>query len=140
MVVRGLCGTDERAEALEHGFDWSLLRALYRMELGLPARLDQGRRRELCEDVPFAPRPLFFVRPPFGVVLARVQGAMQAVGARSRVLLGCPQWTRGQRSTFTTWQARQTGAARRDHHSERAVRVHACAEPAEVLDILHAAV
>jgi hypothetical protein len=46
-LVRELCGTDQEAEALEHGFHWSLLRALYRIRLGWLARLDHGRKRRL---------------------------------------------------------------------------------------------
>jgi hypothetical protein len=89
-LVRGLCGTDQRAESLEHGFHWSLLRALYRIQLGLPARLDYGRKREQCGDVPFAPLPRDFVHTPFGVVLARVQGAMQAMGVPLAIIAGLP--------------------------------------------------
>jgi hypothetical protein len=43
--VPGLCRTDQRAEAPERGFHWSRLRALYPIELGVPARLDHGRKR-----------------------------------------------------------------------------------------------
>jgi hypothetical protein len=58
--------------------------------LGLPARLDYGRKREQCGDVPFAPLPPDFVHTPFGVVLARVQGAMQAMGVRLAIIDGLP--------------------------------------------------
>jgi hypothetical protein len=89
-LVCGLCGTDERAESLEHVFHRLLLRALYRIQLGLLARLDYGRKREQCCDVPFAPLPRDFVHTPFGVVLARVQGAMQAMGVPFAIIDGLP--------------------------------------------------
>jgi hypothetical protein len=56
-LARRLWGTDQRARALENSFEWSILRALYRSPLGVPARLDRGRKRELCEDVTFQPLP-----------------------------------------------------------------------------------
>jgi hypothetical protein len=89
-LVRGLGGTDQRVESLEHGFHWSLLRALYRIQLDLPARLDYGRKREQCDDVSFVPLPPDFVHIPFGVVLARVPGAMQAMGVPLPVIDGLP--------------------------------------------------
>jgi hypothetical protein len=79
-LARRLCDTDQRAEALENSFEWSILRALCRSRLGVPARLDRGRKRELCEDVTFQPLPVAFVHAPFGSVMAQVRGAMGAMG------------------------------------------------------------
>jgi hypothetical protein len=41
-LVRRLSRTDQRAEALENGFEWSILRALCRSDLGVSARLIWG--------------------------------------------------------------------------------------------------
>jgi hypothetical protein len=79
-LVRGLCGTNQRAEALGSGFQGSVMRAKYRLEFGLASRLDRGGKRELCADVTFMPLPEGFERTPFGVVLSRVQGAMVVMG------------------------------------------------------------
>jgi hypothetical protein len=79
-LARRRCGTGLRAEALENSFDWSILRALHRSRPGVPARLDRGRKCELCEDVTFRPLPAAFVHAPFGSVMAQVQGAMCAMG------------------------------------------------------------
>jgi hypothetical protein len=70
-LVRGLCGANQRAEALGRGFNWSLLRALNGIQLGLHAGLEHGPEGELCEDMPLAPLPGDFVHTPFGVVLAQ---------------------------------------------------------------------
>jgi hypothetical protein len=90
-LARRLCGTDQRAEALENSFELSILRALYRSRLGVPARLDRGRKRELCEDVTFQPLPAAFVHAPFGSVLAQVQGAMCVMGVPLLPIDGLPE-------------------------------------------------
>jgi hypothetical protein len=59
-LVRRLSGTDQGVESLEMSFEWAILPVLYRHNLRLPARLDHGRKCELCEDVPFFPLPADF--------------------------------------------------------------------------------
>jgi hypothetical protein len=79
-LVRRLSGTDQGVESLERGFEWAILRVLYRHNLRLPARLDHGCKRELCEDVRFFPLSADFAHVPFAGVLWQVQEAMIATG------------------------------------------------------------
>jgi hypothetical protein len=58
--------------------------------LGVSAQLDRGRKRELCEDVTFQPLLAAFVHTPIAAVLARVQGAMCAMGVRLSPIDGPP--------------------------------------------------
>jgi hypothetical protein len=102
-LLRGLCGTDQRAEALENGFRLSVLRAKYRLDPVPPSRWDHGSRRELCEDVTFMPLSEDFQHAPFGVVQSPVQGAMVDAGVPSRALMPCLSRTRQHRLSFTTW-------------------------------------
>jgi hypothetical protein len=90
-LARRLCGTDQRAEALENSFEWSILRALDRSRLGVSAHLDRGRKRELGEDGTFQPLPAAFVHAPFASVLARVQGAMCVMGVPLVPIDGLPE-------------------------------------------------
>jgi hypothetical protein len=80
FLRRGACAELTRAEALETGFEWSILGALYRSRLGMPARLDRWRERELGGDVAFQPLPAAFVHAPFGSVMSQVQGEMRGMG------------------------------------------------------------
>jgi hypothetical protein len=102
-LVRGRCGMGQSREALEQGFQWSLVRALCRMELCLPAGRDDGWGRELCEDVRIVSLPRDFVRRPFGVVPARVEGAVRGIGVSLAGRIGMRAWKRAIRSSFRTW-------------------------------------
>jgi hypothetical protein len=103
---RGPCGTDQRAEYLEHGFHWSLPCALYRIQLGLPARLDHGRKRGQCGDVPFVPLPPDSCTCRSALCWLASSVLCRPWGSPSRLLTGCPLRTRGRQSSFTTWQIR----------------------------------
>ena len=89
-LVRRLSGTDQRAETLENSFEKSILRVVYRRKLGVPPRVDHGRKREACEDVPFDPLPEGFLHTPFGTVLSQVMGAMWASGLDMCEVVGLP--------------------------------------------------
>jgi hypothetical protein len=79
-LARRLCGTDQRAEALEIGFQVVDSPRPVPGCLGVPTGLGRGRKRELDEDVTFRSLPEAFVRAPFGSVMAQVQGAMCVMG------------------------------------------------------------
>jgi hypothetical protein len=102
-LARRLCGADQRLVAPENSFGWSIPRALFRNHLGVPARLDRGRKRVLCEDVTFPALPAAFVHAPFGSVMAQVQGTMCAMGAPSCLLMACRDRTRSQPYSFRMW-------------------------------------
>lgn len=56
----------------------------------MPARLDNGRKHGLCEDMPFLPLPEGFIHTPSGTVLSSVREAMWASGFALCGLDGSP--------------------------------------------------
>jgi hypothetical protein len=83
------------------GFHWSLLGALYRLQLRLPARLDCGRKREQCGDVPFVPGPGISCTLHSVLCWRATRVRCKPRGSPSQLLMGCPLRTRGLRSSFT---------------------------------------
>jgi hypothetical protein len=137
-LVRGLSGTDQGVESLDRSFEWAILRALYRHNLRLRARLDHGRKRELCEDVPFFPLPADVAHVPFAAVQSQVQGAMVATGVSLSPIDGLPPLDEG--SPFFLHDIGESACRfplGGSFYADRAVRVHGCPEPAAVLDIGH---
>jgi hypothetical protein len=89
-IVRRLCRTDQKADALDRVFEWSIPRSLYRSDLGVLARLDLGRMWELCEYVPFHPLPVDFENTPIGSARSQVMGALSAARCRLSIIDGLP--------------------------------------------------
>jgi hypothetical protein len=93
-LVGRLTSTGRGVEYLESSFEWAILRPPP-AKSALPARLDDGGKRELCEDVPFFPLLEGLAQVPFAGVLSQMQRAMLATGDPLSPIDGMPLRSKG---------------------------------------------